>query len=171
MSNRPSANEYSEGVRPYVALVPEDDVTAAIEKQGKETAAFFRGLTDAKASFRYAPDKWSIKQVIGHVVDAERIFTYRAVCIARGETKSLPGWDEKLYMTGSNFDDRSLRDLTDEYEAVRRATVCLFRGLSSAGWTKLGTANEKPVSARALAYIALGHERHHLKVLRERYGV
>lgn len=171
MSNRPAANEYSEGVKGYVALVPEEDVAAAIEKQRRETVALFRGLTEEKAAFRYAPKKWSIKQVIGHIADAERVFTYRAMCIARGESKSLPGFDENAYMAGAEFDRRSVRDLTEEYEAVRRATVALFRALAPDAWTKVGTANQKPVSVRALAYIALGHERHHLKILRERYGV
>lgn len=171
MSQRPASTEYSEGVKGYVALATEEDVTAALEQQGRETSAFFRMLTDDKASYRYAPGKWSIKEVIGHIADSERIFGYRALVIARGEKKSLPGFDENSYAAASNAGQRSVRDLTDEYEAVRHATVALFRGLSAEAWTTLGTANEKPVSVRALAYIALGHERHHLRVLHERYGV
>jgi hypothetical protein len=171
MSNRPAATEHSESVKGYVALVPEEDVTAALEKQGRESVALFHMLTDDKAAFRYAPGKWSVKQLIGHVADAERVFTYRALAIARGESKPLPAFDENAYAAAAEFDRRTLRDLVDEYEAVRHATVALFRGLPAHVWTRLGTANEKPVSVRALAYIALGHERHHLRILRERYGV
>lgn len=171
MSNRPAANEYSESSKGYVALAPEEDVVAALDKQGRETLALFRMLTDEKGSFRYAPEKWSVKQVIGHVVDSERIFSYRALSIARGETKSLPGYDEKTFAEKAGFDRCSLGDLIDGYEAVRRASVLLFRSMPDEAWTRMGTANEKPVSVRALAYVTLGHERHHLKVLRERYKV
>lgn len=171
MSNRPAVNEYSEGVKGYIALVPEEDVTAALEKQGRETVALFRMLTDQKGSFRYAPGKWSVKEVIGHIADMERVFTYRALCIARGEKASLPGVEENEYAAEAAFDRLALGDLIDGYEAVRRATVALFRNLQPGKWTAMGTANEKPVSVRALAYGILGHERHHLKILRERYGI
>ncbi len=171
MSKRPAVNEYSEPYKGYVALVPEEDVVPALEKQGRETVAVLRMLTDEKGSFRYAPEKWSVKQVIGHMVDTERVFTYRAMAIGRGETKSLPGFDEKTYAEAAGFERCPLRDLIDGYEAVRRATVLLFRSMPHEAWTKIGTANEKPVSVRALAYMTLGHERHHLKVLRERYQV
>lgn len=171
MSNRPAATEYAPQHAPYVDLVPEEDITAALGKQGRETASLVRSLNDQKASFRYAPEKWSVKEVIGHFTDAERIFTYRALAIARGESKPLPGFEEQEYAAASNADRRSVRDLADEYEAVRRATVAFFRGLSPEAWKRSGVANEKQVSVRGIAYATLGHERHHLHVLRERYRV
>jgi len=171
MSNRPPATEVPPYYQNYVALVPEEDITAALAEQAKKTAALLRLIGDEKASFRYAPEKWSVKQVIGHFTDAERIFAYRALAIARGESKSLPGFDEKAYADAGDFDRRSIRDLADDYEAARRSTIALFRGLSEEAWKRHGIANDQPVHVRTLAYITLGHERHHLKVLRERYGV
>lgn len=171
MSQRPASTEFPEYVKGYVALVTEDDVIDALTRQGSETLARIRALSDEKASYRYAPEKWSVKEVIGHFTDAERIFAYRALAIARGESKSLPGFDENSYAAASNAGSRAIRDLSDDYEAVRGATVALFRGLPQETWTRIGMANDKPVSVRALAWITLGHERHHLRVLRERYGV
>ncbi len=143
MSNRPPATEVPPYYQNYVALVPEEDITAALAEQAKKT----------------------------HFTDAERIFAYRALAIARGETKSLPGFDEKAYADAGDFDRRFIRDLADDYEAARRSTIALFRGLSDEAWKRHGIANDQPVHVRTLAYITLGHERHHLKVLRERYGV
>jgi len=117
MSNRPPATEVPPYYQNYVALVPEDDIIAALAEQAKKTAALLRLIGEEKASFRYAPGKWSVKQVIGHFTDAERIFAYRALAIARGESKSLPGFDEKAYADAGDFDRRSIRDLADDYEA------------------------------------------------------
>ena len=114
----------------YVDLVPESDIVAALDEQGRKTASLLRSIDDEKASFRYAPDKWSVKGVVGHFTDAERIFTYRALAIARGEKKSLPGYDENAYATAADFDHRSMRNLVDDYEAVRRSTVAFFKSLS-----------------------------------------
>jgi len=171
MSQRPAATEYAPYQARYVDLVPEEDIIPALEKQGKETAAMLRSISDEKAGFRYAPDKWTVKQVVGHFTDAERIFGYRALAIARGEKKSLPGFEEKDYAVAGDFNRRSMRDLADEYEAARHSTILLYRGLSPEAWTRKGTANESPITVKGQAYVALGHERHHLRVLRERYGV
>ncbi len=155
----------------YVDLVPEKDIVSALDEQGRKTASLLRSISDEKASFRYAPEKWSVKQVVGHFTDAERIFGYRALAIARGETKSLPGFDENAYAASGESDRRSIGELADEYETVRRSTVALFKGLSENAWDRSGVANDAPVDVRGLAYIILGHERHHLRVLRDRYGV
>jgi hypothetical protein len=171
MSNHPAATEYAPYHARYVDLVPEEDIVPALEKQGKETAALLRSISEEKAGFRYAPDKWTVKTLVGHFTDAERIFGYRALAVARGDTTSLPGFDENSYAAAGDFDRRSMRDLADEYEANRRATVLLFRGLSPEAWTRKGTANNSPISVKGQAYVALGHERHHLRVLREKYGV
>jgi hypothetical protein len=171
MSQRPAATEYAPYQQRYVDLVPEEDIISALESQGKETATLLRSISEEKAAFRYAPEKWTVKTVVGHFTDAERIFGYRALAIARGDTKSLPGFDENSYAAAGDFDRRSIGDLADEYEANRRATVLLFRGLSADAWTRKGMANESPITVKGQAYVALGHERHHLRVLRERYGV
>lgn len=171
MSNRPSATEYPPYVQRYIDLVPDEDITAGLEKQGKDTLALLRSLSEEKASSRYAPEKWSVKQVVRHFTDAERIFAYRALAIARGETQPLPGFDENSYAAASDADQRQIRDLADEYEAVRRSTIALFRGLSPEAWKRAGTANDNPATPRGLAYTILGHERHHLRVLREKYGL
>jgi DinB superfamily len=155
----------------YVNLVSEKDVTSALEEQGKITAAMLRSINEEKAAFRYAPEKWSVKQVVGHVTDTERIFGYRALAIARGETKPLPGYDENVYAAAGGFDRRSMRDLAADYEAVRRVTVAFFRSLPEDAWNRSGIANEVEFDVCGLAFITLGHERHHLRVLRDRYGL
>jgi hypothetical protein len=169
MSNRPAPNEYSEEQRRYVDLVPEEDIVAAMEEQSKATASMLSRLSDAEAAFRYAPDKWSVKGIIGHVGDCERVFAYRALAISRGESTSLPGFDENEYAKAANFDERPLSELVDEYVAVRKATVALFRGLPAEAWDRRGVANKHPITVRGQAYVALGHERHHLNVLRDSY--
>src|SRR5438445_4681945 len=171
MSTRPAATEIPPVYRGYFDLVPEDDIQKAIADQAKKTAAILRGLSEEKAAFRYAPGKWSVKGVVGHFTDAERIFCYRTCAIARGEAKSLPGFDETAYGPAGEFDRRSMSSLADDYEAARRSTVAFFRGLPDEAWNRSGVANEVPVDVRGLAYITLGHERHHLRVLRDRYGV
>lgn len=171
MSNRPAATDYPPYMQRYIDLVPEEDIAAGLEKQGKETLALLRKLSEEKGSFRYEPEKWSLKSVIRHFTDAERVFCYRALAIARGETRSLPGFDENDYAALSDADGQTLRDIVGEYEAVRRSTIALFRGLSAEAWKRRGTANDNPATVRGLAYTILGHERHHLRVLREKYGV
>jgi hypothetical protein len=171
MSNRPQPNEFAPYFSRYIDLVPEEDISATMEKQGNATASLLRSLDEQRASFRYAPGKWSVKQVVGHVTDTERVFAYRALSIARGETKPLPGFDEQTWAAEADFDTRSIRMLIDDLTLVRRATLALFRSLPADAWNRVGVANDKPISVRALAYNAVGHERHHLKVLRERYGV
>jgi uncharacterized damage-inducible protein DinB len=168
---RPEPGEYPPFYAPYVAAVPDGDVIAALERQGAALHALLHGLDDARAGHRYGPGKWSIKEVLGHVTDAERIFAYRLLCIARGDATPLPGFDENAYVPTSGADARSMDSLLDEFDAVRRATLTLLRGLPDAAMTRTGTANGKPVSARAIPYILAGHAEHHLGVLRERYGV
>ena len=131
----------------------------------------FAAVDDGKAAFAYAPGKWSVRRVLQHVVDGERLFCYRALCIARGETASLPGFDEDLYAANDGSDGRRLAAIVDEFSAVRAATVALFRGLSAAAWRRRGVANGKPASVASLAWIVAGHELHHAAVLAERYGV
>ena len=168
---RPDSSEYAPYYAGYIALVPEDDVLSAIETQSSETQKVLASLSDSSASHRYAEGKWSVKELLGHVIDAERVFGYRALCISRGDQNALPGFDEKTYIANANFDSWRIGDLGEMYALVRRANIVFFRNLAEGAWDRRGIASENPVSVRALAFMIVGHERHHLKVLRERYKV
>jgi len=168
---RPLESDYAPFFAGYVSLVTEDDVLSVIERQSSETQRLISSLDEQRAMHRYAEGKWSVKQVIGHVTDGERVFGYRAMCIARGETNSLPGFDENVYMKYANFDSWRLGDLAESYALVRRSNIVMFRNLDDEAWDRRGVANNNPVTVRALAFVIAGHERHHLNVLRERYLV
>jgi hypothetical protein len=168
-AGRPQTGEYSSYYQRYIDLASEDDIVGALDAQSHETATLLGGLGEKEASHRYAPDKWSVKQIVGHIIDAERVFAYRVLSIARGETKALPGFDQEPFVVNGRFDDRPLADLAEELATVRRANVMMMRALSEEAWRRTGIASENPVSARAVAYVMLGHERHHLRVIRERY--
>jgi len=170
-SERPRESEYAPFYAGYVAQVPEADVLAVLEGQPDVIRRVAASVTAEREGFRYAPGKWSVREVFGHMADAERLFTYRVLSIARGNAVELPGFDENGSMERAGFDDRPLASLTDELLAVRAATLPLFRHLEPQAWQRTGTANGHPVSVRALAYITAGHVRHHLEILRERYSV
>jgi uncharacterized damage-inducible protein DinB len=166
---RPANDEYAPFYAGYIAKVPGDDALPALAAQERETAALLAGLSEEQAAFRYAPGKWSVKQVAAHLCDAERVFAYRALRIARGDATPLAGFDENAYAAQAGADARPLAEIASELGAVRAATLALFRGLEPATLTRRGTANNVPVSVRAAAWIIAGHERHHLGILRERY--
>ncbi|MEP6692768.1 MAG: DinB family protein [Gemmatimonadaceae bacterium] len=166
---RPDASEYAEYFGRYVSKVPEGDVLALLTRQIDETTSMLGALNNEDAEYRYGPDKWSIKEVVGHMADTERIFVYRALCFARRETVALPGFDENAYVANTSFDDRPLADLLGELRAVRAATIAFFKGLTDAELDHRGTANDREYTVRAIAYIVAGHERHHSLILRERY--
>ena len=168
---RPAAGDASPEHSKYIAMVPEDDILAAMEQQSSATQKIFAALDEATAAYRYAEGKWSIKELMGHLADSERILGYRALAIARGETQPLPGFDEQEYVAKASFDDWKLGDLAEEYALVRRTNIVFFRNLPDEAWSRRGTANDQPVTVLALAYAIVGHERHHLNVLRERYQV
>jgi hypothetical protein len=168
---RPLETDYAAPYAGYVALVPEDDALAAIERQSSETQKVLSSIDDSRAAFRYAEGKWSVKEVIGHFIDTERIMSYRALAIARGETQALPGFDEGDYVRNAQFDGWRLGDLAEQYALVRRANIVFFRNLPAEAWDRRGVASNNPITVRALAYIIVGHERHHLRVLKERYLV
>lgn len=169
LATRPSADEFAPYYAKYIAQVPEGDLLASLESQLEATVALLDTFGEAGAGTRYAPGKWSVKEVVGHVADAERIFAYRALAAARGETTSLPGFDENAYVVGGAFDARTLNSLLGELTAVRRATLSLFRNFTDADLGRRVVANGVPVSARALAWIIAGHEQHHVALLRDRY--
>ena len=169
LSRRPAATEFAPYYARYIDPVPDGDVVATLEAQLAETLALLGGIPEPRGTHRYAPDKWSIKEVVGHVSDSERIFAYRALRIARFDETPLAGYDQDPYVAAGQFDARAIADLAAELAAVRRATLALLRGLPGAAWDRRGTANGVGVSVRALAWIIAGHERHHVRLLRERY--
>jgi uncharacterized damage-inducible protein DinB len=168
---RPAPTDYAPAHAEYVALVPEEEIVSAMEQQSSETQKLLSSLDESKAAFRYADDKWSVKEVLGHVIDSERIFAYRILAIARGETASLPGYEENDYVRAAHFDSWRLTDLAEHYALTRRSNIVLLSNLPEEAWDRRGTANGNAVTARALAWIIVGHERHHVSVLRERYRV
>lgn len=166
---RPGTGEYAPFYAGYVAGVPDGDLIALLEQQGRETATLLGAISEEKANYRYAPGKWTIREVLGHIVDGERVFSYRALTFARGDAGPLPSFDENAWASASNAGRRAMKELLDEYRAVRAATVALFRSFSDEEFARSGVASKNPVTVRALAYIVAGHERHHLRILRERY--
>ena len=166
---RPAASEYPPHFEDYVSRVPPGDVLERLQGQLEELLTLLGGLSDEEARFRYAPDKWSIKQIIGHLSDTERIMSYRGLCAARSETTGLPSFDENAYVAAASFDARPLADLLAELATVRAATVSLFRGLTPEELLRRGTASGREYTSRAMAYMIVGHEIHHVRVLRERY--
>jgi uncharacterized damage-inducible protein DinB len=168
-ARRPDATEFAPFYAGYVAGVPEGDIIGILRRGGDEWQRVLAELPEARGGYRYADGKWSIKQVVGHVSDAERIFAYRALRIARGDRTPLAAFDEDAYADAAASDRRTISALAAELKAVREATIALFDSLPEDAWTRTGTASEKTVSVRALAYIAAGHAQHHLKILLERY--
>ncbi len=149
----------------------DEDVLAVLADLDRTTPALLDPLTEAQAGHRYAPGKWSVREVVGHVTDAERVFTYRALTIARGDRTALPSFEENEWAAASNADARSRAHPGGEHRALRAATLARVRSVGAAEWERTGTASGKHVAARALPYIIAGHERHHVAVLRERYGL
>src|SRR5687768_10531010 len=166
---RPSDTEFAPFYATYIARVPETDPLPALEAQPAELQLIADRIAAEDELFRYAPDKWSVRQTFGHLIDTERVMGYRAFCIARGEEKPLPGFDEKDYVARADSDERSVKALAHEFAAVRHANLWAIRSWTEDDWTRMGNANGKPVSARAIAYIMAGHVRHHMALLRERY--
>jgi uncharacterized damage-inducible protein DinB len=166
---RPAAGEYATAYARYIDNVPDGDVVALLERQLGETQALLGGLDDARGLHRYAPGKWSVKDVVGHMADSERVFAYRALAIARGERADLPTFEEDDYAAAAGRDRQPLADVLADFAAVRQATLALLRQLDAEAWRRIGSAGGNPISVRALVYAIAGHERHHAGVLRERY--
>jgi len=168
---RPESSEYAPFYHGYVATVPEGDVVALLRQNGGELHDALAAIPEDRGGFRYADGKWSIREVVGHMIDAERIFTYRALRIARGDTTPLATFDENEYVKTAGSEARTLSNLVRELGAVREASVQLFESLPDDAWGRSGVASGKNISVRALVYIVTGHAMHHLRILRERYGV
>ena len=168
---RPQSSEYAPFYNSYIAAVPEGDVVAQLRQSGQELLDALAAIPEERGGFRYGEGKWSIREVLGHLIDAERIFTYRAMRIARGDRTPLPSFDENEYVKTAGSDARTLASLAREFGVVRESSVQLFESLPDDAWGRSGVAGGKDITVRALAYITAGHAMHHLKILRERYGV
>lgn len=171
MSQRPASDEHAPFFAGYVKLVPEVEVLPVLEAQPSEIRRLARAIPEGRETFRYGPGKWSIREIFGHIGDAERVFGYRAFCMSRGDETPLPGFDENDYVAESAYDERPVAELADDFAALRASNLALLGRLDPARWTRRGNANGNPVSVRALAFIMAGHVRHHVGVLKTRYGV
>lgn len=166
---RPQADEHAPYYSRYIDQVPDGDIVDFLERQESEAAAFLRAIPANLQEHRYAEGKWSVKEVVGHLADAERIFAYRALRFARADQTPLAGFDENAYVPAGGFDARTYGSLVDEWVHVRRATISLLRGLDGDAPLRRGKANDQEISVRALAWVMAGHVVHHAAILRERY--
>jgi hypothetical protein len=171
MLSRPEPTEYPEFYGKYVALAGEKNVLDALRESGRAMSAALDRVPEERGAYRYEDGKWTIKTLIGHVNDAERIFTYRALRLARGDATPLPSFDENAFAAAAASDMRTVADLAAEFACLRESSVRLFASFPDDAWTRSGIVSMGPVTVRALAYITNGHAQHHLNVLKERYGV
>ena len=167
--SRPGPGEFPEHFGKYVEQVAGSDVLEALRGQIRETVATLREVSEEASLARYEVGKWSLREVVGHLIDTERIMAYRALRIARADRTPLPGFDQDGYIVAAGFDGREWGGLIDEFELVRRANLPLFEGLSEEAWGRTGISNGKEITVRALAYVIAGHEVHHMRIVRERY--
>jgi len=166
---RPEIGEYSPNYLHYLKWLPDGDILEILERQGTETFKFFTGFGEKNALYRYDPDKWCIKEILLHLIDTERVFTYRALRISRGDTTPLPSYDQDEFIRNSNVMQRSLTDLSNEYQTVRSASLTLFRSLDEEMTLRVGTASGNLITERTIPCIIGGHELHHINIVKEKY--
>ena len=169
LETRPAVGESAPEHQTYIDEVPQGHILEILKGQSETFRKLFSGLSDSDALFRYAPGKWSLKELVGHITDAERVFGYRALCIARGDRGPFPPFDENEYVEMSGFDRRSFADLTTEFGLIRKLSYSFFSSLTAEEWSRSGIANNHEYTVRALAYVIAGHLAHHLRVVEERY--
>lgn len=167
--HKPEASEYDPDFEKYVSLVPDGSITTLLSAQPAELRALFNGTSEVKGGFAYAEGTWTVKDIVGHLIDGERMFAYRVFRISRGDATPIEGFEQDGYIENARSNDRAFADLLDEFELLRVANVLMFNNLNAADWQRMGVASEKPVSVRALAYIMAGHVTHHVNILNERY--
>jgi len=166
---RPDASEFSDYQIGYVDKVTGSDIMSFLQTQLDSMISLLSGLDESKANYKYAPDKWSVKELVGHMTDSERVFAYRALTFARNDATALPGFDQDPWVKQANHSLVPFQDLLDEFTHVRRSTVRLFGNLDADAWMRSGTANNRRITVRALAYVIAGHAQHHLEILKSRY--
>ena len=168
-TRRPDAAEYPTSYTTYIQAAPEGDIRDTLRRQGQEVQALFGGLPESSGGHRYAPGKWSVRELLGHLIDAEKCFEHRLYRFSRGDASPMPGFDEDAYVAASRSDIRTLADLLEEFGHLRAATLATLDHLAPEAWDRRGIANGREVSVRALAFVIAGHAAHHLRVLQERY--
>jgi hypothetical protein len=171
-SGRPQAGEFAEYAASDIAAVIGDDAVGVLQQQGERVEKLLASLNDDEiAGRRYAVGKWTVREVIGHLIDDERIFAYRLLCVARGDSSPLPGFDENAYVAATRFESRSIASLLNEYRLVRGSTIALLAALDGEEWSRRGNVNGYEASVRGLAFHIAGHEMHHLRTLRDKYSL
>lgn len=174
MIEKPAPSEYAPFYAGYISAIAalgDGDILETLERQTSELRQLAAAIPAERESYRYGKDKWSVREVFGHLIDGERVFSYRTLRFSRGDQTPLPGFEENDYVAASHSDRRPLSSLVDEFALLRQANLLLLRNLAPEDWPRTGTANGHPVSVRALAFIMAGHVRHHLNILRDRYGI
>ena len=166
---RPEKGDYPEYFETYFQNIKDENPIELMVSQKKELLNLLSTTNENEANYSYTDGKWSIKEVLGHLIDSERVFCYRAVAIARGETQPLPGFEQDDYVNGGNFNSRELTDLIDEYQKIRDASIPLFKSFDETDYNKRGIANNNPLTVRAVLFLIPGHEKHHINILKERY--
>lgn len=169
ITNRPDESEYDPYYQKYVALVPENEIIGSLEAQIREVQSLIEGVPEERGTYAYEDGKWTIKEVLSHLIDAERIFSYRALRIARGDKTPIEGFEQEGYIENSHANRRSFSDLLGEFTQIRQANLAFFKNLEAADWVRTGTANSVEISVRSLAWIMVGHIRHHIDILKFRY--
>ena len=167
--SRPEKTEYAQFYETYVSLVNESDVVSAMQKQADEVSDLFSRISDEKGLYAYAEGKWTINELLGHLIDGERIFAYRAFRISRRDKTPLAGFDQNPYIENADYNSVKLAKLLAEFSLLRQSNILLFNNISDEMWTRKGIASDNEISVRALAYIMVGHIRHHVKILKDRY--
>jgi uncharacterized damage-inducible protein DinB len=168
---RPQDGTFGEYYRKYIDLVPDGDMRRLLPVIFDANYRVMRTIAPEQERYRYASGKWSIRESVGHMIDTERVFAYRAMRVARGDTTPLPSFDENLFVKEARYDDIPLEQILAELMAVHAGTILLFENMADEAWDRVGTASNAPISVRALAYIIAGHELHHMNLLRDRYGI
>lgn len=166
---RPDESEYFPLVKKYIDLVPEGNIVSILRKQNEENISSLSKLNEDNANFRYAPDKWTIKTVIGHIADVERLWSYRILRIARGDVRELPGYDRDIFAKMSSYDNLPLSNILNDYCAVRNSTISLIDNLTEDAITRVGKLNDQVLSVRAIIHIIVGHETHHINIIKSKY--
>ncbi|RLQ93236.1 DinB family protein [Falsibacillus albus] len=169
MTKRPKAGEYAPHYSSYIKLVENEDILQILNVQMDDTVRLLENLSGKEGEYRYAPGKWSIKEVIGHLTDTERIMTFRLLSFARGESAELPGYEDEEYVKKAGFNSLSIQEILEDFGAVRKSTIQLVKRLDEEAWSRGGNANGSYVTVLALAWIIAGHELHHRKIIEERY--
>ena len=161
--------EFNSYYAPYINLVEHKDNVLSLQQNFQDTLSFYKSIPEEKWLFSYADGKWTIKEVIQHLLDTERVFAYRALCFSRKDNVELPGFDQDEYLINSNANSRSKESLIEEYVSIRNATITLFNSFSDEMFLQIGVASNNPLSVRAAGYIIAGHEKHHCNIIKERY--